>query len=743
MLNALAVFATSTRLTVAAEPTLILIAVIARRREAAELARVLELSTQEARTISHLSPHYLSSSSEDKSSGAATQDSKDMELRPYQPYPVPTMYQHPVQGTTMAHHLGAGVGTVRPEDIMRPPTINSRTGTESVHATSSGSGKGPSYITDISSFPPTALPVPSAVVPPTNTSSNSTSHTPSSSSNLPPSSFSHRKPPTSSNPIPSPAYSSPIPSADIMRLRTSASGNDRSHISSTEVSSNRPLFSPPDRTPLSTNGGPASEPRVTAPVKTYGKNASSSRLTPSPQKPLAPSRVVLSSSPMSEGRAPALRSPSKKTRPIVLSDSEEEEEEEQIEAMTPRSRLAVVVPFSKPASARSEVPNSTLLRHTSPDPLDNLTGQRPSPIKPAPASSATTGNGDISSSSKRASSRISEKQAKEAAEKEERRRKRREEKEKQRLAEERKRIAAEKKERASASASATETQSRRKRKETTPPPAPIVEEDAAEDSIVEIDPPIPKSTETNVKKRKSEVAELPDPDDEDGDFDPRQMEVEVQGKGQAKAKEKKTKKSPAKRGKKSVVEVQEVVKQPEEIVAPVEVNQEEVAEEPVQEEEAEAEAPAKSPSPPPAPAKSESPKRPPLRPTSSNTSTPNSSVYRDSPGPMKPDGTRDTPGGIKWKAPRNDLTTVLAKFGGTKRTGMSKRLRIQPLHQKIGTPVKALPPPPKKPEKKKKGEESDEDDDEEDEEESDGEGGVRKKVKVKKGKGLEWFMVED
>ena len=47
-----------------------------RRREAAELARVLQLSTQEAITVSHLSPHTLSSNSR-----GTTQDSKDMELR--------------------------------------------------------------------------------------------------------------------------------------------------------------------------------------------------------------------------------------------------------------------------------------------------------------------------------------------------------------------------------------------------------------------------------------------------------------------------------------------------------------------------------------------------------------------------------------------------------------------------------------------------------------------------------------
>jgi hypothetical protein len=86
----------------------------------------------------------------------------------------------------------------------------------------------------------------------------------------------------------------------------------------------------------------------------------------------------------------------------------------------------------------------------------------------------------------------------------------------------------------------------------------------------------------------------------------------------------------------------------------------------------------------------------------------------------------------------------LAKFPGSKPSGMSRRLRIAPLHTKIGPPAKALPPVPQKPVRKKKGEsDEDEDEDEEGEEESDGEGGVRKKKGKSKEKGLEWFMVED
>ena len=74
---------------------------------------------------------------------------------------------------------------------------------------------------------------------------------------------------------------------------------------------------------------------------------------------------------------------------------------------------------------------------------------------------------------------------------------------------------------------------------------------------------------------------------------------------------------------------------------------------------------------------------------------------------------------------------------------MSKRLRVVPLHAKIGPPVKSLPPAPLKPTRKKKGESEDEDEDEDEgEEESDGEGGVVRRSK-KRERGMAWYMVED
>lgn len=86
---------------------------------------------------------------------------------------------------------------------------------------------------------------------------------------------------------------------------------------------------------------------------------------------------------------------------------------------------------------------------------------------------------------------------------------------------------------------------------------------------------------------------------------------------------------------------------------------------------------------------------------------------------------------------------MLAKFPGSRLTGMSKRHRIAPLHSKIGPPAKALPPVPQKSEKKKKSEDSEDEDENgvHDEEDDSGEEGGQKKRK--KGRGIEWYMEED
>ncbi|GMK54424.1 hypothetical protein CspeluHIS016_0110100 [Cutaneotrichosporon spelunceum] len=89
-----------------------------------------------------------------------------------------------------------------------------------------------------------------------------------------------------------------------------------------------------------------------------------------------------------------------------------------------------------------------------------------------------------------------------------------------------------------------------------------------------------------------------------------------------------------------------------------------------------------------------------------------------------------TPGGGQWRTPRNDLAGVLAKFPGARRTGMSKRINIVPLHVSIGPGVKSLPPPPPKSKKRV---------DEDDNEDEDDENG---NPKIKVGS-REWLMMED
>ena len=69
---------------------------------------------------------------------------------------------------------------------------------------------------------------------------------------------------------------------------------------------------------------------------------------------------------------------------------------------------------------------------------------------------------------------------------------------------------------------------------------------------------------------------------------------------------------------------------------------------------------------------------------------------------------------------------------------MSRRNKIVSLHTKIGPPAKVLPPPPPKPSKKKKDDSDEEDSD--DGMESDGQGGMRKKIKQGS---LAWLMMED
>ncbi|OCF38983.1 hypothetical protein I317_07238 [Kwoniella heveanensis CBS 569] len=708
---------------------------------------------------------------------------------------------------------------------MRPPSVATP-----VTGTATGSGGNSGYISSISgssgsrrdtssthqspiqSFPPTHPP--HMVVPSTNSnrpvsqpaSASNSASTPSTSTsgyppssfgngNVIPSSFAHRKPPTSSNPTTS-AYSSPLPPQGVAIP---------SHVSSTELSSNRPLFS-------STQGSaiPGSEPRqdewsrLPPVVRTYGKTNLDSTPTPVNNRDTTSNRemaeqIVLSSSPISEPSvlSPAKRrsaSPIKKRTQIVIADDDDEtEEEEYVEMRTPAavtvptpkqgppiSKVQVVLPRSRPSSANQSrndtletpITDNKLKRHVSPDPLDLLAPSLRTPAKsnaPAsrnggqPSSSAVSGSSRAGSvapswsgadgSSRRASSRQADNKAKAEQEKEERRRKRREENQRKALEEQDKlaKKSAQDKGKGKEQLSPIKVTLARRRAPSPPSAEGVVE---VEESVIEIPPP-PQPSATTVRssrKRKSDVVELQDDDrgKGDGDFNPAE---DGKSKGKAKAPVKKGKKVTPKKGKgkkeesKAVMEPEpeeEIIAQPEPEQESASVIEFEMPEKAVEEDEVEQEKEIpKEPTSPPPP-KSVSPARPPLRATSSNISTPSthSAIHRPSPGPTKPNGTAMAPGGIKWKAPRADLSAVLAKFGGAKRSGMSKRLKIAPLHQKIGPGVKALPPPPKKPEKKKAADDDDDDEDNEDNWEEDEDGNRVRKAKDGK-KSMEWFMVED
>ncbi|WWC72469.1 uncharacterized protein I206_106431 [Kwoniella pini CBS 10737] len=681
-----------------------------------------------------------------------------MELRPYLP-PDGTMNDVHT-GIGYGHGLPPSIGTVRPEDIMKAPTVstnsNSHSGSskamESINDNSSnpsGPNLSSAYNPSIQSFPSPSVNNPQTVNGLTGSPAlNQPSSSSGNSSNPPiPTSFPHLKQPTSSTTIPSPAWSSPLPPTRSL------------HLSSTEASSNRPLFS-------STEGSgipPPITPDTRPPVRTtYGKT---SKITPSPEK--LPTRVELSSSPTSEPHHLSARlrskSPIKKRQNTILSDEEEEEEPIEVRSSAPivngpisKSRVEIVLPKSRPPSAsrtKSEEEQTKKYRHHSPDPLDSLEGSGDTPAKNyQPSSSAITSSTIEGGSSRRASSRVADNKAKEVAEKEERRRKRREEKERQKASEEARPNASIKEKSPVKLDSPSKAKSPIKGKGTLDEPIDIddslMPQNLPSAEAIPALPPAPAPAPKG-RKRKSDVALLGD-DDADQDFDP---------KSTAKAKAKKAKKEKPPVGKKGK-NAQKAVKPPvpeldlesksviEDFGEPNEEENEKMEEDEVEqvketvvEEEimAEVTVPIKSPTPPP-PAKPASPIRPPLRATSSITSTPSapSLSHRPSPGPFARDGTPSASGGIKWKAPRNDLSSVLAKFGGTKRSGLTTKVKIIPLHQKIGPAVKAPPPAPKKPQKKK----IDSDEEEEDENGSEDEDGSKRAARDAK-KTMEWLMMED
>lgn len=277
-----------------------------------------------------------------------------MELRPVEP----------TEGSAVQQ-----VFPVRPDmsgEIMPPPNTVPAT-IETIEVGTSSSAKQPSmflglfaklyqfltsyiaYLSEIGTFTPSnGNPDTSILVPCTDSNNTPTTNTTSSSKALPPSSL-----PTHARPASDGLYSSPAPFVPPY-IQDSSSNNEShpSHVSSTEVSSNRPLFSP---TQLQSSVPPESSAELLAKkVKTYGK---SSIATPSssikrPGDGLAVPTGVSSSSPG------AARFQNKGKSTIFSSDGEDG-----------RSLRSVGLR----RSSQSPQKEANL---TSPDPLDSLAKKR-------------------------------------------------------------------------------------------------------------------------------------------------------------------------------------------------------------------------------------------------------------------------------------------------------------------------------------------------------------------------------
>ncbi|ODN99406.1 hypothetical protein L198_03248 [Cryptococcus wingfieldii CBS 7118] len=748
-----------------------------RRREAANLARALELSTQQAKVFANTSPHFFSSSDH------ATEDSREMELRPVEHAAIQSSPRASLSGRQPAESA---------EQKMGPPSVVANTA-ESLDEDISSFGVKPTSPSDIQSVTPIVNPKTSILVPESvsNNTSGSSSH-----KSYPPSSF----PAHLLNPSPNPVNSSSFqPKADIVCDSLGLSSNGTSHTSSirgAESSSNQPSGVSP--TLLSSAAPDSSIPPPAKKIKQYGKAA---KLTPSSPLKRAVGPTVPGSS---------LSGRKEKRRINFSSDGEDDTTADN----GGKSAASVAVGPSPPKSPRKgDVP-------ISPDPLDSIRKGKATGTPAGPVFVI-----EIPLSARRLNA--NETGEKEKGENE------RSEKDKV-LKVPRRNLEQENLEGAEVSEEPAlvlaPTGPQNKKSDT-----PIIVEASTSttslpislsnslSSITDSEPP----TKPKPRKRKYDPLDIPDVDDgEDEDFQPgKKAKPKVKAKPKAKAapKEKKEKKPPTgKKGKQLlgaalIVDDEgdgRVVPQPpaEEVLAPTiaapdapgtegraslreseqppeppaappspirgsaaetELGRPPVPSRPSPSLGAKESLPAKQsetvkqsktakastkkkgkapaaplPSPPPevqpdkentpSPAKSKSPTpptiaKPPtgraLQKTPSNTnmrvSTPMSGASRSSSvGQESTPG----PGGMKWKTSRNDLSSVLAKFGGHRRTGMSNKLNIVPLHAKIGTPAKALPPVPKKPHKKV---ESDEDDDDDDGEK-----------KVKPGS-KEWLMMED
>ncbi|KIR79410.1 hypothetical protein I306_03529 [Cryptococcus gattii EJB2] len=758
---------------------------MSRRREAAELARALQLSTQQAQTISKASPQFFSSSD----TSGATQESKEMELRPVNPTEDSATQQ---------------VFPLRPDmsgEIMPPPNLVPAT-VETIEAGTSSGAKHFTYPSEIGTFTPSnGNPDTSILVSCTHSNNTPTTNTTSSSKTLPPSSLPPHLQPASDG-----SYSSPAPFAPHY-VQGSFSNNDShpSHVSSTEVSSNRPLFSP---TQLQSSVLPESSAELpTKKVKTYGKSSHAAPLSPNNRLNglTAPTGISLSS--------PHAARPQDKGKPTIFSSDGEDG--------GPFARLGGSAPGAS-GSAGLRRSSQSPLKHanlTSPDPLDSLAKKRkllaasravvevalPDHVSPTKKTSEVPrrDKDGVIRKRKRAESAGSEKPASRGKEVEQ-----------------------------------PQVASEEELLQSSPlhvdlPPetstllrAPVNLQ-ASQVSSVSVQSPTLRSTiststsepapKSKSKKRRFDPMEIPDIDDGiDEDFQPRTGKAKPKPKAKTKpkeTKEKKEKKAPAKKGKKApssaevgeapenlpatgdsashdteqstvtsnVVEAVEPASTPapatertpqlQSLPEPQLPTAPEPALEPItsvpepkktkiskqkasskkkatqqptkvadkENSKSPSKSPAKSSIKPPNPlaqpssstdtAKSPTPPRQPLVRASSNTSISTPQSLSSSSRPMASGGREGTPVDVKFRNPRKDLPSVLAKFGGHKRTGMSKKLKIVSLHSKIGPPAKALPPVPKKPQKKVESEDDDDDD-------MDGE------KKVKPGS-KEWLMMED
>ncbi|WVQ70575.1 hypothetical protein IAR50_000094 [Cryptococcus sp. DSM 104548] len=725
---------------------------MSRRREAADLARALELSTQQARVFANTSPHFLSSSDH------ATQDSREMELRPVEPAAVQS-------STGLAGMEAQTIETA--EQDMRPPTVVANIGEASFENISSFSAK-PTAVSDIQSFSPTVNPNTFILVP--ESVSNNTSGTDSSShKSYPPSSF----PAHLLNPSPNPLNSSPIQPSAVVRDSLGSSSNATSHTSSktgVESSSNNPNGVSP--TLLSTAAAGSSLPPPAKKFKQYGKAA---KVTPSPLKKSAHPTAIGSSS-------PSLPVRTEKRRVMLSSDNEEDGPVQTVGESTP----AVAARPSSPSSKSPQKNDAPI----SPDPLDSINKGRKKVASPTRSAVVV----EIPLSSRRMSAKMGEDNEKEDKARLEKDvdtlmnvesststssfpsslstslqshtssepqpkpkpKKRKfdpleipdvDESEDEDFQPGKKKAKPKAKPKPKAKAAPKEKKDKKPAAGKKGKPAlsaEVIVDDEVDVPVAAASPPLAEPATTVVASATSATeaiaapneppnpveapAAAPSPPIESAaDLGDGPVSIPTPAPSSASAK----KLSPAKQSK--------TAKQPSTTKASNKKK---------------GKAPAPPPSPPlevqmnkentPSPVKSQSgaksksptpptPAKPPpsrvLQKTPSNTnmgvSTPASGASRSS--SVAQEGTPG-PGGMKWKTSRNDLSSVLAKFGGHKRTGMSKKLNIVPLHAKIGTPAKALPPVPKKPQKKVESEDDDDDDDGE--------------KKVKPGS-KEWLMMED